>query len=70
MQATTIGIDLAKTVFQAPGVDANGNVVIRRQLRRGQVVEVFRKLRPCLISIEACATALRAQLSGLFARYH
>lgn len=57
MQATTIGVDLAKNVFQAHGVDANGNAVIRRQLRRGRVVEVFRKLPPCLNGMEACATA-------------
>lgn len=57
MQATTIGIDLAKSVFQVHGVDAAGKVVIARQLRRGQVVAFFAKLQPCLVGIEACATA-------------
>jgi transposase len=53
----TIGIDLAKSVFQVHGVDAEGAVVVRRQLRRRQVLPFFEKLRPCLVGIEACATA-------------
>lgn len=57
MQATTIGIDIAKNVFQVHGVDAQGKVVLVRQLRRKQVIEVFSKLEPCLIGMEACATA-------------
>lgn len=57
MQATTIGIDLAKNVFQLHGVDADGKAVVRRQLRRGQMVAFFRKMAPCLIGMEACATA-------------
>jgi transposase len=57
MQVTTIGLDLAKTVFQVHGVDAEGKVVIQRQLRRTQMIEFFRKLPPCLIGMEACATA-------------
>ncbi|MGE8943976.1 IS110 family transposase [Leptospira interrogans] len=57
MQATTIGIDLAKTVFQIHGVDATGEVVITRQLRRSQLIAFFRKLSPCLVGMEACATA-------------
>jgi transposase len=57
MQATTIGIDLAKSVFQVHGVDAIGKVVISRQLRRGQLIDFFSKLPPCLIGMEACATA-------------
>jgi len=57
MQVTTIGIDLAKNVFQVHGVDGTGKVVIKRQLRRGQIIEVFRKFPPCLVGIEACATA-------------
>jgi len=57
MQITTIGIDVAKSVFQVHGVDATGKVVISRQLRRGQLIEFFRKLPPCLVGIEACATA-------------
>ena len=54
---TTIGVDLAKNVFQVHGVDAAGEVVFRRQLRRGQVLGFFRKQAPCLVGMEACATA-------------
>lgn len=57
MHATTIGLDLAKNVFQVHGVDASGEVVITRQLRRSQVIEFFRRQTPCLVGIEACATA-------------
>ena len=56
-EAITIGIDLAKSVFQVHGVDAEGGVVLRRQLRRGQVLGFFEKQRPCLVGIEACATS-------------
>jgi len=56
MQAiTTIGLDIAKSVFQVHGVDADGNVVIRRQLKRRYVLAFFQKLPPCLVGIEACA---------------
>jgi transposase len=54
---TTIGLDLAKNVFQVHGVDASGETVICRQLRRRQVIPFFRTLPPCLIGIEACATS-------------
>ena len=57
MQANTIGPDLAKNIFQAHGVDATGKTAITRQLRRGQVIEFFEKPPPCLIGMEACATA-------------
>jgi transposase len=58
MQAiTTIGLDIAKSVFQVHGVEADGRVVIRRQLKRRQVLPFFGKLAPCLIGIEACASA-------------
>ena len=57
MQIITIGLDLAKTVFQVHGVDAAGNVVVTKQLRRGQVFGFFEKLPPCVIGMEACATA-------------
>jgi transposase len=57
MQATTIGLDLAKTMFQVHGVDSQGKVVLARQLRRGQIIEFFRKLAPCVVGMEACATA-------------
>jgi transposase len=56
-QPITIGIDLAKSVFQLHGVDAEGAIVLRRQLRRKQMLEFFRRLPPCLIGIEACAGA-------------
>jgi transposase len=52
---TTIG--LAKSVFQVHGVDAEGNVIIRRQLKRRYVLAFFRKLPPCLVGIEACASS-------------
>ena len=58
MQAiTTIGLDIAKSVFQVHGVDAGGNVVLRRQLKRRYVLAFFQKLPPCLIGIEACASS-------------
>lgn len=57
MQVTTIGLDLAKSVFQVHGVDTAGKIIVQRQLRRGQVIEFFRKLPPCLVGMEACATA-------------
>ena len=58
MQAiTTIGLDIAKSVFQVHGVDADGQVVIRRQLKRRYVLAFFEKLAPCLIGIEACASS-------------
>ena len=56
-QISTIGLDLAKNVFQVHGVDATGNVVERRQLRRGEVLKYFHKLPPCLVGMEACASA-------------
>src|ERR1022692_5054150 len=57
MQVTTIGLDLAKNVFQVHGIDATVKVVVRKQLRRGQVMTFFEALAPCLIGMEACATA-------------
>ena len=57
MQITTIGLDLAKHWFQVHGVDAAGKVVVKRRLRRAEVVEFFKTLEPCLVGIEACATA-------------
>jgi hypothetical protein len=54
---TTIGLDIAKSVFQVHGVDAGGQVVIRRQLKRRYVLTFFQKLSPCLVGIEACASA-------------
>jgi transposase len=57
MQVTTIGLDLAKHVFQIHGIDAAEKVVVRKQLRRGQVMKFFEGLSRCLIGMEACATA-------------
>lgn len=53
----TLGIDLAKSVFQLHGVDADGRVLLRRQLRRSQMLEFFQRQPPCLIGVEACAGA-------------
>src|SRR5438552_12885504 len=54
---TTIGLDIAKSIFQVHGVDAVGQVVIRRQLKRRYVLTFFQKLPSCLIGMEACASA-------------
>lgn len=56
-QVRTIGLDIAKSVFQVHGIDANGEVVLRRQLRRRQLLVFFERLPSCLIGVEACATA-------------
>jgi transposase len=56
-EVTTIGLDLAKQVFQVHGVDAKGATVLRKQLRRAQVLAFFSRLPPCLVGLEACATA-------------
>ncbi len=57
MQITTVGIDLAKNVVQIHGVDGRGNAVLKKQLRREQVVAFFANLEPCLIGMEACGSA-------------
>src|SRR6478752_1468553 len=58
MQAvTTIGLDIAKSIFQIHGVDAAGNVIVRRKLKRRYVLPFFQRLSPCLIGIEACASS-------------
>ena len=58
MQAiTTIGLDIAKSVFQVHGIDAEGNVITRRQLKRRYVLVFFQKLPPCLVGVEACGSA-------------
>ena len=54
MKITTIGIDLAKMVFQVHGVDKHGKVELRKQLKRKDVVSFFANLEPCLIGMEAC----------------
>ena len=57
MKITTVGLDLAKNVFQVHGIDSAGKVIVRRSLRRRQVMAFFGKLEPCLIGIEACGTS-------------
>ena len=57
MPITTIGLDLAKSVFQVHGVNAAGEVVARKKLRRAEVLKYFQALPPCMIGMEACATA-------------
>jgi transposase len=57
MQITTIGFDIAKHVFQVHGIDADDKVVVRKQLRRSHVMAFFEGLAPCLVGMEACATA-------------
>ena len=56
-EVITIGVDLAKNVFQVHGVDADGAVIVRRQLRRAQMLTFFKKQPPCLVGMEACATS-------------
>ncbi len=57
MKTTTIGLDLAKSVFQVHGVDAAGKVTVRKKLRRSELLRFFEALSPCLVGVEACATA-------------
>lgn len=56
-EISTVGLDLAKNVFHIHGIDATGREIIRRQLRRGEVLKFFASLPPCLVGMEACATA-------------
>jgi transposase len=67
MQITTVGLDLAKRVFQVHAIDASGSVVVRKGLRRSQVLPFFTKLPPCLIGMEACGTSHHwaRELTGL-----
>ncbi len=57
MQITTIGLDIAKNVFQVHGVDAEGQPVLRKKLRRGQVLKFFATLERCLVGLEACGSS-------------
>lgn len=57
MEITTVGLDLAKRVFQVHGVNTAGGVVVRKALRRAQMLPFFAKLPPCLVGIEACGTS-------------
>src|SRR4051794_19677072 len=56
-EVSTIGLDIAKSVFQVHGVDAGGEVVVRRRIGRAKVLEFFADLPPCVVGMEACATA-------------
>ena len=55
-ETSTIGLDIAKPVFQVHGVGGDGAVVPRRRLRRSEVLSFFKRLKPCLVGLEACAT--------------
>ena len=57
MKITTIGIDLAKEIFQIHGVDTHGKAELRKQLRRNEMAKFFSNLEPCLIGMEACGSA-------------
>src|SRR5246127_338349 len=57
MTISTVGIDLAKNIFQIHAVSSTGEVVVRRSLRRAQVIPFFSKLAPCLVGMEACGTS-------------
>ena len=56
-EITTIGLDLAKHVFQVHGIDAQGTTVLRKRLRRGQVLAFFSRIPRCVVGLEACGTA-------------
>jgi transposase len=57
MHVTTIGVDLAKHVFQLHGVGPDGQVIVRQRVRRPQLLDFFAKLPPCLVGMEACGTS-------------
>jgi transposase len=69
-EVSTIGLDIAKSVFQVHGVDAAGAVVIRKRVSRAKVLEYFGALPPCLVGIEACPSAhhCAASFRGLLTR--
>ena len=56
-EITTIGVDVAKDVCQVHGIDAQGTTVLRKRLRRGQVLAFFSRIPRCVVGLEACATA-------------
>lgn len=56
-EVVTVGVDLANNVFQVHAIDADGKVLVRRQLRRAEVVKFFAALPPCMVGMEACASA-------------
>ena len=57
MKIATVGLDLAKTLFQVHGVDSQGHIVVRKQLRRADVLPFFAKLEPCVVGREACGSS-------------
>jgi len=57
MEISTIGLDLAKNIFQIHGINAQGEPVVRKALRRSQMLPFFAKIQPCLVGIEACGTS-------------
>jgi transposase len=57
MKIATVGLDLAKTLFQVHGVDLQGHIVVRKQLRRADVLRFFAKLEPCVVGMEAFGTS-------------
>ncbi|SDY62635.1 hypothetical protein SAMN05421754_101553 [Nitrosomonas sp. Nm58] len=69
MKITTIGIDLAKEVFQIHGVDEHGKAVLRKQLRRSKMAEFFANLEPCLIGLEAVWQNIGRILQMLFSSW-
>ena len=71
MEITTIGLDLAKNVFQVHAINGSGEVVVRKALRRAQVLRFFERLAPCLVGIERAgrATIGLGRSEGLVTRY-
>ncbi len=57
MKITTVGIDLAKSIFSMHGIDEHGKAVLRRTVSRGKVMEVMAGIGPCLVGVEACSSA-------------
>jgi transposase len=62
-QVSVVGLDLAKSVFQVHGVNAQGEAVLRRKLSRGQLLKLFEKLPPCLVGMEACPRPTTGRVS-------
>ena len=63
MNITRIGLDLAKNVLQVHGVDERGKALLRKRLKRGEVVAFFARLSPCLIGMEAAAVRITGRAS-------
>ncbi len=57
MNVSIVGVDLAKNIFQVHAIDECGEVIVRRALRRRQMIPFFTKLKPCLVGMEACGTS-------------